>query len=271
MRFALPDRGHRQVASRCIAGQEIADARPVVGKQTRAIADATDDFGRIVRVVGDEQPIARLFVPAKAGDAVVAAVKDPRLACRSRRRQQCDPGVEGRAFVANQAAQNRHPPAPYRVLQYGQAQPVDLDNEEPRRRFRGAPVVARNQPTNQHPVVGIVVAHRHELGEQGVEYGQQNRAPDRGRCALHRYARDHSSNGNDGHDLDHEADRLSDEDGPGHEQPLEDDVGGAVEGQYQQPGHQEGIQAIDPEPGEHERCDRQCQASSHVRQERAAQ
>ena len=36
-------------------------------------------------------------------------------------------------------------------------------------------------------------------------------------------------------------------------------------------GQQEGSRAIDPQPREHERGDRQCQASSHVRQERAAQ
>ena len=269
-RFALPDRGHGQVAARCVAGQEVADARSIVGKQTRAIADATDDFGRIVGVVGDKQPVARLLVPAEADDAVVSAVKDPRLTGRSRRRQQCDPGVHGRA-VANETGQHRHPPAPYRTVQDVQAQPVDLDDEQPRRRFLGAPVVVRDQPPNQNAVVGIVVAHRHELGEQRVEYRQQHRAPDRGRSAFHRYARYHSSDGDDGQDLDHKADRLRDEDRPGHQQPLQDDVGETVEDQHQQRGQQEGGEAIDPEPGEHERRNRKCQARSRVRQERAAQ
>ena len=112
---------------------------PSLGQQAPAVADAADDLGRVVRVVGHQQPGARLLVPAEAGDAVVAAVQDAGLAGRRRRRQHGDPRVERRLAAADQPAEHRNPPGPDRLAQHGQAQPVDLDHEQPRDRLRRAP------------------------------------------------------------------------------------------------------------------------------------
>ena len=140
---------------------------------------ATDDLGSIVRVVGHQQPAARLLVPAKAGDAVVVTVQDARLAGRRRGRQHRDPGWSVAAPSRTSRPSTGSPPGPHRLLQDRQAQAVDLDHEQPRHRLDGASEVASHQPPDQHAVVGIVVAHRHELGEQAVEHRQQHGSPDR--------------------------------------------------------------------------------------------
>jgi hypothetical protein len=85
-RLTIGNRGHGQIAAWSVTCDEISDARTVMGKQARAIADSANDLGGVLRVVGHHQPGARLLVPAKTGYAVVSTVQDARLTCRGRRR-----------------------------------------------------------------------------------------------------------------------------------------------------------------------------------------
>ena len=133
----------------------------------------SDDLGRVLRVVGHEQPGGRLLVPAEAGDAVVVAVQDAALAGRCRRRQHRDPRVERGLAAAHQAAEDRHPPGADRLAQDGQAQPIDLDHQEPRLRLLRVSELPRHEAPDEHAVVGVVVADGHELREQAVEHGQE--------------------------------------------------------------------------------------------------
>jgi len=147
---------------------------PSLASRPAPSLDATDDLGRILRVVGDHQPALAFSYQRKPGD------------CRRFDRAGCPldwpaswaaavrPGVERRLAVAYQLAEHWHSPSSYCLAQDRKAQSVDLHDEQARLRFLGAPEVARDQPPDQHAVIGIVVAHRHELCEEAVENRQQH-------------------------------------------------------------------------------------------------
>jgi hypothetical protein len=126
----LGDRGHRQVGPSCIAGHEVADARPSGRQKTLAVGLATGDLSGVTRVVGDEKSLCALLVPAKARDLVIVAVHDPGLARGRRRRQQREPWIEDDLAPVDQPAQERSVAVVDRPVQGWQSEPVDLDNQQ---------------------------------------------------------------------------------------------------------------------------------------------
>ena len=267
-RVAGGDRGHGQVAAGCVAGDEVADAGTVVCQKARAIADATDDLGGIFRMVGHHQSGAGLLVPAEAGDAVVPTVQDARLTCRRGRRQHRRPGMERGITVAHEPAEHGNPPGADGVLENRKAQPIDLDNEQARLWFSRAPDVARHKPSDQDAVIGIVVAHRHELGEQAVQDREHDGSPE-SRRVVGSHPGQRPSQDKDGQELDCQPEGLGHEDRPGHEKPVEDHGAEAVEGQQQQRRQQQHREGVDTQARDHRIRDGQRQTRHQVSQDRA--
>ncbi len=158
------DRGHRDVRADGVAGEEVADARPVVRQQALAVRDPGRDLGGIRRVVGDQDPVGFLLVPPEGRDAVVVAVQDPGLARRRGRRQECLPAREPVAAGAHPGRQVGDPAGPNLAGEDRVGQPVDLHDDEAGL-VRAHDVLAPGRELlDQHPEVRVVVADREDRG-----------------------------------------------------------------------------------------------------------
>jgi hypothetical protein len=129
-RAVAADRGHREMADRRVAGQQVPDAdaracqQPVAGRQPAL------DLGGVRCMIRDEQPIGRLLVPAEPGDCRVVAVENAGLAGGGARGQQGEPSRQGEPTRRDERSQDRHPPGGEHVIEAGTAEPVDLDDHE---------------------------------------------------------------------------------------------------------------------------------------------
>jgi len=177
--------------------------------------------------------------------------------------------MERGVTVAYQPAEHRNPPGADGVLEDGEAQPIDLHDQQPGLWFGRAAEVARDKPPDEDAVVGIVVAHRNQFGKQAVEDRQQDGSPEC-RRVVGSDPGQRPTQDEDGRELDREAEGLGHEDRPGHEKPVEDDRAEAVEGQQQQCGQQQHREAVDAQSRDHRIRDGQRQTRHQVGQDRAA-
>ena len=127
------------------------------------------------------------------------------------------------------------------------------------------PELACHQSPDEHAVVRVVVAHRHELGEQAVEKRQEQGSPDRCRGVTHVNPRHDPSEEHDRPELRGEAQGLGDEDRQPDEQRMEDDRESAVEGQQQQACQQQRRKPVDLQTRGDAGRDREGQAGPHDR------
>ena len=111
------DRRHGEVAEGRVPGEQVANADAHFGEDSVAVREPILDLSGVLGVVGDEQAIGLLLVPAEAGNPWIAPVEDPRLARGRARREQRHPAIEGKLSRRDQPVQGRHVTAGQQIVQ----------------------------------------------------------------------------------------------------------------------------------------------------------
>jgi hypothetical protein len=109
--------------------------------------------------------------------------------------------VERGLAAAHQLAEDGHPSGPNGLLENRKAEPIDLDDEQPRDQLVRVTELAGHEAADEHAVVGVVVADGHQLREQAVEHSQQHGSPHGRRRVTHVNPRKHLPEDHDGPEL----------------------------------------------------------------------
>ncbi len=168
----------------CLAGEQVAAARPAISQEPRARMAALDLCAVRRRRAGHHR--SRLLLdPAEGRDVLVRAQQDPRLAGTCLRGEVGLPLRQSVAVLGDPPSHRRRAPVTDRVAQYRKRETVDLEEEDARSvRPRGRSLAARHAFDHTQHVLVVVVGARDHL-EDERDGGHHERGQERVPGAVH--------------------------------------------------------------------------------------
>jgi len=192
-------------------------------------------------------PIARLLVPTKPWDSVVSTVQDARLLAGVVAGSKAIHGWRVASAVAQHRPSmgTRRPEAPAAgragsVRRSGR--PADQASVRWRAQSRELPAAGRARCSRNRRRLPT------RPREQAVEQRQQHGSPDCGGYAVHPHSWQHLPDDDVATNWTARPTVWATKMGQATNKPVEDDVGGAVEGRQQEPGKQQRARAVDAQP-----------------------
>ncbi len=208
---SLGQRCGREVRPRGVAGDQVADADPVVREQTFAVRCARDDLGCVLGVARHHQLLAIALEPAERRDPIVVAVEDPELARRCHRGQERLPVRQPVGPISDPARHRVDRARSDATSQDGVGKPIDLHDHEALAVGR-LDATLRAHHLDKGPEIRSAAVDPEQRDQRSVDDRVDDRREPGGYHAIDVYARRKLDDEEERHDLeDHDQDPHGDQ------------------------------------------------------------
>ena len=177
--------------------------------------------------------------------------------------------MEGRPARTNEPPDDGDMAGPHGILEDRMSNSVELYHEEPTTLRYGISSATGDETSDEDAVVGIVVAHRHDFGEDPVECGQPHGRPNRRAGPVHLDARHETTQGEDGRVLREESNAIDREQRKSHQEPVPQEARPGIHGGQQGASQNDCGESLHVELREHQVHSGQRQARHEELQDRA--